>query len=89
MHSVLGQPCETNSLIVVNLKRGLGTSKQHLRSSQQYLNGDYKLHAVESSTISDHCRTYALSDPNDIDFKAIVTISTMIPVRNVLSSKMY
>ncbi|KAK3739225.1 hypothetical protein QZH41_004334 [Actinostola sp. cb2023] len=43
--------------------------KQHLRSSQQYLKGDYKLHAVESSTISDHCRTYALRDPNDIDFQ--------------------
>ncbi|RMX51864.1 hypothetical protein pdam_00018464 [Pocillopora damicornis] len=37
--------------------------KESLKSGKQYLKGDYKVHVALESTIPDHCRAFALSDP--------------------------
>ena len=41
------------------------TARRSLRESKTYLKTDYRLHYKETeSTCPDHCRKFALSDPN-------------------------
>ena len=42
-----------------------------MKRGRQYLKLDYKVHISKSSTIGDHCATFALSDRLDKDFQQI------------------
>ncbi|CAF3420316.1 unnamed protein product [Rotaria socialis] len=42
---------------------------ENLKRGRQYLKSDYKVHVTKSSTIADHCATFALSDKLDKDFQ--------------------
>jgi len=40
-----------------------------LQQARNYIKMDYKMHISTSSTIADHCSTYALSDPEEQAWK--------------------
>ena len=42
---------------------------ENLKRGRQYLKSDYKVHISKSSTVGDHCATFALSDKSDKDFR--------------------
>jgi hypothetical protein len=42
---------------------------ENLKRGRQYLKSDYKVHITKSSTVGDHCATFALSDKSDKDFR--------------------
>jgi hypothetical protein len=42
---------------------------ENLKRGRQYLKSDYKVHITKSSTVGDHCATFALSDKSDKDFQ--------------------
>lgn len=45
-------------------------TEKRLDQGKQYLKTDYRVHCKEEfSLCADHCRQFALSDPNDVDFK--------------------
>ncbi|CAH3178691.1 unnamed protein product [Porites lobata] len=67
-HSVTWQSLSTSSLSMASLQWG-GSIKELLRSTKQYLKGDYKVHSVEASFVADHCRIYALSDPTNEEYR--------------------
>ncbi|KAK3724021.1 hypothetical protein QZH41_003861 [Actinostola sp. cb2023] len=46
-------------------------TKHQLKLAKRYLKGDFKVHISCSSTVPDHCRTHALSDPKDTDFHGV------------------
>ncbi|CAB4022715.1 Hypothetical predicted protein, partial [Paramuricea clavata] len=51
--------------------KGLAWAKQtnqKLKDAKRYLKGDYKIHISSNSEVADHCRTYALSFPNDENY---------------------
>ncbi|CAB4004224.1 Hypothetical predicted protein [Paramuricea clavata] len=43
-------------------------TNQKLKDAKRYLKGDYKIHISSNSEVADHCRTYALSFPNDENY---------------------
>ncbi|CAH3044080.1 unnamed protein product [Pocillopora meandrina] len=54
--------------------QGMGWVKQqetNLRKSKRYLKSDYKVHVSKSSSVPDHCRPFALSDPKDPAYQSV------------------
>jgi hypothetical protein len=45
--------------------------KAALHQSRNYIKSDFKLHVSRYSSISDHCSTFALSDPLDADWQEV------------------
>ncbi|CAH3167009.1 unnamed protein product [Porites lobata] len=43
---------------------------ERLRAAKRYLKSDFKVHVAKTSTVPDHCRQYALSDPCDKDYQS-------------------
>ncbi|CAB3981551.1 SURP and G-patch domain-containing 1 [Paramuricea clavata] len=51
--------------------KGLAWAKQtnqKLKDAKRYLKGDYKIHISSNSEVAHHCRTYALSFPNNENY---------------------
>ena len=51
--------------------QGMGWAKEkqkRLREGKRYLKSDYKIHVSPCSTVADHCRPFALSDPKEKAF---------------------
>ncbi|CAF3315891.1 unnamed protein product [Rotaria sp. Silwood2] len=44
---------------------------ENLKQSKRYLKSDFKVHVCSSSTVADHCSTYALSDAKDKCFHSM------------------
>ncbi|CAF1169907.1 unnamed protein product [Didymodactylos carnosus] len=42
---------------------------ENLKRGRQYLKSDYKVHVAKSSTVGDHCATFALCDKSDKNFQ--------------------
>ena len=59
----------TGDLVVVGVSNAWASEvRERLRKGKQYLKTDYKVHCNEAdSPCADHCRRYALSDPQDKD----------------------
>ncbi|KAK3722873.1 hypothetical protein QZH41_020449, partial [Actinostola sp. cb2023] len=56
-----------------DIGQGMGWAKRQqlrLRESKRYLKSDYKVHVSKRSTVADHCRDYALSDPKEPAFQS-------------------
>ena len=44
---------------------------ENLKRSKQYLKSDYKVYVTKSSTVADHCATFALSDKYSKEFRQL------------------
>ena len=72
------------------------TARRNLREGKNYLKTDYRLHCKETeSPCPDHCRRFALSNPNDKFFRSgvhidillfVIVVKTLSDVENTLKT---